>query len=150
MDKWGNEEAYAKCSEGKHQSPVNIDSKTIKDGPSDVDGFILQHDSTPLSFAEGACQGDCWTISNNGHAIQLAPKAPYFTVMDGKVYKLLQTHYHTTSEHWFDSNHLPLEFHFVHQAPSDGQLMVVGILFDYDDNAQTPFLDVVKNYVHAC
>ena len=146
MDKWGNEHGFEKCSEGHHQSPINIDSKTIRT-TSNPDGYVIPYDSTPLSFSAGACDSFCWNITNNGHAIQLNPKSPYFSVMDGKVYKLLQMHFHTPSEHWIDSNFSPLELHFVHQSPADGQLMVVGLMFDYDDNANTPFLDIVQRNV---
>ncbi|WP_299039326.1 carbonic anhydrase family protein [uncultured Pseudokineococcus sp.] len=48
-------------------------------------------------------------------------------VVDGTRYDLLQTHFHTPSEHTVDGRHTPLEQHLVH-ASEDGRLLVVAVL----------------------
>ena len=48
-------------------------------------------------------------------------------VVDGTRYDLLQTHFHTPSEHTVDGRPTPLEQHFVH-ASEDGRLLVVAVL----------------------
>jgi carbonic anhydrase len=47
--------------------------------------------------------------------------------VDGKVYALVQFHFHAPSEHTVDGDHFPMEVHFVHAA-EDGALAVVGVL----------------------
>jgi carbonic anhydrase len=73
-------------------------------------------------------------VERNGHAIeakaQAAPgTAPVAVTLNGQSYGLLQFHLHQPSEHRIAGRQFPLEVHFVHRN-SDGQLTVVGILFE--------------------
>lgn len=43
------------------------------------------------------------------------PSGNYYTRISGRVYELLQFHFHTPSEHTFDGKHYPMEAHLVHK-----------------------------------
>lgn len=49
-----------------------------------------------------------------------------YVVVDGTRYDLLQTHFHTPSEHTFDGHATAMEQHFVH-ASADGRTLVVAV-----------------------
>ncbi|MCH1865797.1 carbonic anhydrase family protein [Nocardioides sp. CFH 31398] len=46
---------------------------------------------------------------------------------DGETWRLLQTHFHITSEHRVDGRAFPMEQHFVHERTTDGALLVIGV-----------------------
>lgn len=109
---WGDmDEAFDACKTGLIQSPVNIDK-------------FVQGEQTPLQPSYSSTPLD---VVNNGHTIQLNI-APGSTLgVDGKVYNLLQLHFHTPSEHYIDGAPYPMEAHFAHQA-EDGELAVIGVM----------------------
>jgi carbonic anhydrase len=49
----------------------------------------------------------------------------------GKKFSLVQTHFHSPSEHTINGKNYPMEAHLVHAA-EDGQLLVIGVLMDAD------------------
>ncbi len=95
------------------QSPININSKEVKDA------------SLNINFDYKTSTVD---ILNNGHTVQFNVDGDNKIIIDNEPYKLLQFHYHALSEHTIDNKHFPLEVHFVHKN-SDTKLAVVGIMF---------------------
>lgn len=110
---WGKlDAAYALCSTGKQQSPIDL-ANPVNNDLADI-SFNYQ----PASFR----------LVNNGHTIQanLLKEGDGIT-LDGVEYKLAQFHFHAPSEHTLNSKHFPLELHFVHKS-AEGKLAVVGVL----------------------
>ena len=109
---WGElSHDYASCKEGKHQSPINLtDAHTGK-----LDGIKFSYKANPKE------------IVNNGHTIQVNMNEGSTITVGGKIYKLLQFHFHSPSEHTVDGKPADMVAHFVHKA-DDGQLGVVGVL----------------------
>jgi len=57
---------------------------------------------------------------------------------------LLQFHFHAPSEHTFNGVHYPLEMHMVFMNATTGQVRVVGVMFQYDDDdEENPFIQKV-------
>ena len=134
---WGSlAKEYSTCSAGHNQSPINLTSTT----PDKLFKLNFNYQSVPMS------------ILNNGHTIQIN----YNTVnnsdenkieiggksylmssavqhnssisISGEVYKLLQIHFHSPSEHQVVGESFPLEAHFVH-INAQNQLAVIGVIF---------------------
>jgi carbonic anhydrase len=110
---WGQlDPAYAACSVGKCQSPVDITGVT----PQSLPAIEFHYQPTRLR------------VINNGHTIQINYDAGSYIDMDGARYDLLQFHFHTPSEHTFGGKFADLELHLVHKS-QDGKLAVVGVVF---------------------
>ncbi len=120
---WGDlSPDWAAAKEGKEQSPVDISQPRSSS--------VLY----PLNFAYRAAS---LNLANNGHTIQQNfPPGNSVEIM-GKTYDLAQFHFHSRSEHRVNGRQFDLEMHLVHKA-ADGQLLVVGILFE--KGAANPFL----------
>jgi carbonic anhydrase len=108
---------YKACSNGSRQSPIDLASAHLSQGPS------LALNWQPLEA----------TVSNNGHTIQVSPKetnysSSYLELADQR-YNFAQFHFHHPSEHALAGNRWPLEVHFVHKAVTGGDLTVIGVLF---------------------
>ena len=126
---WGKlEPAYATCSLGKLQSPIDI--KDAK--PSDLPPLKIAYQATALN------------IIDNGHTIQVN-YAPGSTLTVGDhVYTLKQFHFHHPAEERINGEKYDLVAHLVH-ADADGHLAVIAILFK--QGAANPLLDTVwKNF----
>jgi len=109
---WGSlSSEYATCKTGMSQSPIDI-SKT---STADLGDIEFDYSDTPLK------------ILNNGHAIQVNYTSDSYIRVNGKVYKLLQFHFHSPSEDTVNGKHYAMQVHFVHKS-DDGQLAVVGVL----------------------
>jgi len=91
-----------KCSEGKFQTPINLDS-SIKKEPG-------------AGYAMKLLDGTAPTFENKGHTIEVRGLGNATLTFDGKVYNLLQFHFHATSEHRIEEEIFLLEIHFVHKA----------------------------------
>lgn len=113
-ENWGNlSSEFARCKTGQEQSPINISGyNTIKGSPLEFD------------FGPGGV-----TVVNNGHTVQVNPSRDSGIRIQGKVYKLLQFHFHTPSENHVEGKSFPMEAHFVHKS-ADGQIAVVALLFE--------------------
>ncbi len=123
---WGDlSPDYIMCKIGKNQSPVDINSKYMVEAklPS-----VKFHYKKEISGK----------IINNGHTIKVVPDSESYIEVDGKKFYLKQFHFHTPSEHTVNGKYSLLELHFVHQA-KDGQLAVVGVLFD--EGASHPVIE---------
>lgn len=109
---WGKlEKAYAACSIGKQQSPIDL-RKAVK--------TKIQ----PLVFD---WKTQAFPVINNGHTIQANARAGSSLTLDGQSYELKQFHFHTPSEHALNGKRSRMEAHFVH-AGANGGLAVVGML----------------------
>lgn len=124
---WGElDPAYATCSTGKSQSPIDVSN------PS-------EQDLTNIAFHYQASQVN---ILNNGHTVQVNYDAGSYIELDGIRYDVLQFHYHAPSEHVVDGKEFPAELHIVHKN-ADGGLAVVGILLaeGSQNDAYQSFID---------
>ncbi|WP_338448038.1 carbonic anhydrase [Niallia oryzisoli] len=113
---WGElDPSYAACSKGKEQSPINIESSQIKDSDTKAD-MTIQYEPTTV------------TLENTGYTIQANPITKRnIIVLNNKEYALEQFHFHTPSEHQFNSKNFPMELHLVHKDPY-GKLAVLGVM----------------------
>ncbi|WP_172372629.1 carbonic anhydrase [Sporosarcina jiandibaonis] len=113
---WGElDSSYSACVNGTEQSPINIDSSQVKTTEK-LDNVEIQYMPTEFS------------IVNTGHTVQANPTTPNNSiVVEGKEYILAQFHFHTPSEHQFNSQYLDMELHLVHQD-ANGKLAVLGLM----------------------
>lgn len=115
-DHWADlDPGFKTCKLGKHQSPIDIDTKKVEKAAA----------GKPIAFGYTAGTGD---VVNNGHTIQVNLPASGGVALDGAEYKLLQFHFHTPSEEKIDGHNYPLVAHLVHKS-AQGQLAVVAVLF---------------------
>jgi carbonic anhydrase len=124
---WGElDEAYAVCSVGKSQSPIDVA------GPSEQDLANISFHYQPSDV----------NILNNGHTVQVNYDAGSAIELDGVRYDVAQFHYHAPSEHAVDGKLFPAELHIVHKN-AEGGLAVVGILLEKgaQNDAYQPFID---------
>lgn len=117
---WGSlKPEYELCSTGKEQSPVNIAAVEETDLPD----LQTDYKASPIK------------VINNGHTIQANfDKASTLTI-DGKVYNLIQVHFHAPSENTLDDEFFPMEGHLVHQA-ADKSLAVIGVFYKASESAK--------------
>ena len=104
------------CERGRMQSPIDLDDADVV---ADIPVFV---DYTP-----GEVQ-----VRNLGSTIQADFSGGSYLVSSGKVFELVQVHFHTPSEHTILGESFPLVAHFVH-ASGAGELAVLGILFEAGD-----------------
>ena len=117
---WGTlSPTFAACSEGRHQSPIDITKATpgatvpLRTAFPPAELRIVHHEH----IADGI---------NNGHTIQINyPDAETLT-LGGVAYQLTQYHFHSPSEHTVDGKRFPMEMHLVHRS-ADDRLAVVGV-----------------------
>lgn len=108
--------AFAICSAGLTQSPIDVPT-LVRLGNSSTQPYVqpgfgdYTMSNSTANFALSCNTANCGTI-----------------FMSGKIYNLINIHYHAPSEHTRDGMYYPLEVHLVHSDPQ-GQLAVVSILF---------------------
>jgi carbonic anhydrase len=120
---WGQlSSAYKTCSLGKRQSPIDLAAAHI-----DHSADLTLH-----------WQKLSATVRNDGHALQVEAPAGLgsatkdngsFLELSGRRYAFQQLHFHHPSEHALAGKHWPLEAHFVHQAITGTELVVIAVLF---------------------
>lgn len=104
---------YAACSNGHHQSPVDIHNPQKADLPS------IQFNYKPSSLH----------IIDNGHTIMVTYSAGSFISVGGHQYALQQFHFHRPSEEKVNGKGYDMVVHLVHADP-DGKLAVVAVLLE--------------------
>jgi carbonic anhydrase len=114
---WGMlDPAYAECSQGHLQSPIDIRQAKTAELPA------LKIDYQPGSL----------NIIDNGHTVQVNVAPGSTLTVGGKSYALKQFHFHHPSEEHINGRHYDLVAHLVH-ADADGHLAVVAVLFEKGD-----------------
>lgn len=93
------DEQYERCSQGKQQSPIDID---------------VDHLVSKLSHLDLYYHSFYVDLINNGHTLIEQVVEPRALVLDEVPYTLLQFHFHTPSEHHVNGKEYPMEIHFVH------------------------------------
>ncbi len=119
--------AYSLCNGGKEQSPIDFNKAEI----SDLDKLQFYYKSAPID------------LINNGHTIQENIDNGSRAVINGKIYKLVQFHFHTPSEHTINGKHYVMELHLVH-TDNNGEIAVVGILFE-EGKANAELQKIIDN-----
>ncbi len=114
---WGSLKGNQVCKTGQQQSPINV-TKAVN--PNSDNRLDLKQNYQAQNFS----------VKNNGHTVVFNAKTPAKDKIsvNGKVYELLQFHYHAPSEHTITGHNYPLEIHFVHKS-ADNQLAVVGVMY---------------------
>jgi carbonic anhydrase len=107
-EKWGSlNPAYTLCSEGKNQSPVNIDTNKTANGPTQG-----------IKFNYGLIVPG--NIINTGKLIQVSINSkvdkPANIKVDGTEFVLKRLDIHIPSEHTIDEKHYPMEIQFIHES----------------------------------
>lgn len=114
---WGGlDPAFAACSNGHMQSPINI-SKAQK---ADLPTLIFDYNAVPLS------------IIDNGHTIMVNYSPGSTLTVGNKVYRLTQFHFHHPSEEHINGKEFEMVAHLVH-SDAEGHLAVVAVLFKKGD-----------------
>lgn len=103
---------YAACSVGRSQSPVDIPANAP----------VVSDVQPDYSLAE-------WTMTNNGHAIQLDIADGGGVLVGGRPFQLEQIHFHSPSEHATSGALHEMEMHLVHRDET-GALAVLAVLLD--------------------
>lgn len=122
---WGKlDPAFASCSIGHAQSPVDVKGAKVEELPA----IKFNYNAVPLN------------IIDNGHTIQVN-YAPGSTITIGdKTYTLQQFHFHHPSENHVNDHRYDMEAHLVH-SDANGHLAVVAVLLK--KGAANAFLDTV-------
>ncbi len=102
---------FAPCTNGHHQSPIDIRNSRISDLP-------------PIEFHYNPSALD---IIDNGHTIMINYAPGSFITVGGKKYVLKQFHFHHPSEEKIDGKGYEMAVHLVH-ADEEGKLAVVAVL----------------------
>lgn len=125
---WGEiDPAYELCGTGMAQSPIDISAAA----PEDLVDIAFNYSNTAVN------------IINNGHTVQVNYDQGSSIEVNGKVYNLLQFHFHSPSEHELDGNLTTAEMHLVHQS-DDGAYAVVGVMITEGDE-NPAFADIWAN-----
>jgi carbonic anhydrase len=110
---WGSlDPAYAVCSTGKNQSPVNLTG-------------MIESDLPPITINYKSGGHEIW---NNGHSIQVNYNPGSTITVNGNEFELKQFHFHSPSENTIEGHFYPMEAHFVH-ADKEGNLAVIAVMF---------------------
>ncbi len=128
--RWGKlKPEYAACQTGTSQSPINLTGATAGAGT-----ILPAYVPSPVN------------ILNNGHTIQINLNGASTLTAGGRVYRLVQFHFHTPSENQIEGNASELEVHLVHKS-DDGALAVIGIMFE--PGAENPVLASLWDHLPA-
>jgi carbonic anhydrase len=114
---WGRlDPAYAACSKGKEQSPI------------DIRGAHLNKTLQPIEFHYMA---GAMTLENNGHTVEVRVNPGSYIVAGGVRYDLQQFHFHHPGEEAVNGKLTDMDIHLVHQS-ADGKLAVIAVRLSED------------------
>ena len=126
---WGKlDSAYANCSVGHTQSPINITGAKEADLPA----LRFDYNAVPLN------------IVDNGHTIQVNYASGSVLAVGDKTYTLKQFHFHHPSEEHVNGHGYDMVVHLVH-SDTEGHLAVVAVLVQ-QGNASS-FIDAVWGHI---
>ena len=130
---WGDlNPDFAACTNGKEQSPINIETSRVIEDKKIAD-LVINYKPTEFS------------LTNNGHTIQgNALTNDNSFIVDNKEYRLAQFHFHTPSEHQINGKNFDMELHFVNQN-TNNQLAVLGLMIK--EGASNPYLEKAWNII---
>ena len=106
------EKAFAACSTGHNQSPIDLGHMVDEELPA------IAFDYKPGGYR----------VVNNGHAPQVDFQPGSAITLDGTRFELKQLHFHTPGENTIEGRSFPMEAHLVH-ADAKGHLAVVALMF---------------------
>ena len=113
-DFWGElDPEYRACNLGEAQSPIDL-KPSVTD--NNLGSLELDYRDTPLS------------VVNNGHTIRVDYQPGSKLILNGRIYELLQFHFHQPSEHLVLGKASEMEAHFVHKNQNTGDLVVLAVL----------------------
>ncbi|KAJ7976736.1 Alpha carbonic anhydrase [Quillaja saponaria] len=132
---WGRiDPHWQACGKGKMQSPIDLLDKRVQ---------VFPH----LGKLRRGYKPAPATIKNRGHDIRVKWKGDAGKInINGTVYKLVQCHWHTPSEHTFNGSRYNLELHIVHLS-SKGETAVIGIVYKY--GREDPFLSRLFHHIKS-
>jgi carbonic anhydrase len=117
---WGKlSPTWAVCSEGRAQSPIDID----KTEQADLPALKAQFRPAELKIVHHEHMAD---VINTGHSIQVNYTEGDKLKLGSEEFELIQYHFHHPSEHTVAGKHFPMEMHMVHKS-ADSKLAVVGV-----------------------
>ncbi len=104
---------WAKCGTGNRQSPIDI-----RDGMKvELEQFSV--DYKPSEFS----------VTDNGHTVQVTLVGGNYITVAGRMYELLQFHFHRPSEERINGKGFEMVVHLVHRD-AEGKLAVVAVLLE--------------------
>ena len=119
---------YAPCADGKRQSPINF----------------TRAEFTPGHRIHFSYKASYETILNNGNTLELVYDKGSQLAFDGKMYELIQFHFHTPAEHLIYGKQYPMEMHLVHRS-ADTTYLVIGVLFE--EGTENQLLSKLVHYL---
>ncbi|KAL5546391.1 hypothetical protein UlMin_006078 [Ulmus minor] len=121
------------CGNGTRQSPINFDKVTICPTLGPVNRNYTPANATLVN------EGFEIVVEWNGDAGNIT--------INGTVFTLKKSHWHTPSEHTLLGTSYPLELHLVHES-STGNKAVIGILYR-NGPEPNPFLSTLLEQISA-
>lgn len=113
-EQWGKMHPnFAQCGTGERQSPIDI-----------RDGFSVELD--PLQFDYKQTK---FNVIDNGHTIQVGVSPGQYVRISGKLFELVQFHFHKPAEERINGKGFAMVVHLLHKD-TDGKLAVVAILIE--------------------
>ena len=117
---------FAKCGSGQRQSPIDI-----------REGMKLELE--PITFEY---RPSSFKVVDNGHTIQASVNGWNSMRLMGRVFRLVQFHFHRPSEEMIDGKQFEMVVHLVHKD-SQERLAVVAVLVEV--GARQPVIQTVLN-----
>jgi carbonic anhydrase len=125
---WGSlSEEYSTCGTGAEQSPIDIKAPVLG-----------QFEPPAVNYT--ATEG---TASDNGHTLKVSFELGSSIKLNERLYRLVELHYHATSEHTLEGTSYPAELHFVHKTVDD-KIAVIGVLLEAASEPNTTWASVIN------
>ncbi|MDN7180407.1 carbonic anhydrase family protein [Caballeronia sp. SEWSISQ10-4 2] len=122
------------CEDGRAESPINIEG--AKKAPADMPRLKITYQPLPID------------IANTGHSIQFnaAPGTDSIT-LGGRVYQLVQFHFHAPGEERFAGKESVMDAHLVHHSDDD-KLLVLAVQFKIGDQPNSVIQTMLDRIPH--
>lgn len=131
------------CSEGKTQSPIDIQSNSVVRSP--VKPVFKYRE---IEYNESTAEANPIKFEYKDNSIKIVYEQGFGKVvtLDGNVYSAQEVIFHTPSQHRIDGKDYPMEMEIVHVGESSGsvaQNLVLSILFEAKAGVYNKFLDEI-------